>query len=375
MRIAFLLPNFSGGGIARVAAMLSNEWATLGHDVHVATFEHQGAESAYPLDPAIGRHFLGGDRANVSALKFLSVNARRAFRAYRFLERTRPDVLVTHSTEAGIIGTLAGAVGQVPVIIYEANNPTLHREGWKREVLRKVCFKLGRTCVVQTRIAADWYRSHLGIEARIVANPIDLRVFGRPRDAVAQNTIIAVGRLEHQKGFDLLLDAVAALPSSYDDWTLTILGEGSCRPQLEDKIRELALADRVFLPGAVRDVGDWLSKAEIYVHPARFEGLPNSMLEAMASGVCVVATPCGGVSAEVLESGKCGIVCDSTDAVALTRALQAAMDNPMVRSERGALAQAAVRKFSTANVAEIWIEIFQQCSERVSNYTRSVAQP
>src|SRR5690606_3578792 len=104
--------------------------------------------------------------------------------------------------------------------------------------------------------------------------------------------LIAMGRLSPEKGFDLLIRAVALLRRQHPGCSLTILGDGPEREPLEGLAEELGVAEAVSFGGQVRDPAAHLVRGDIFVLPSRFEGFPNALLEAMACGLAVVAADC-----------------------------------------------------------------------------------
>ena len=120
-----------------------------------------------------------------------------------------------------------------------------------------------------------------------------------------RKVLLAVGRLEVEKGFDWLIDAFSALATKYPEWDLVILGEGSLRATLEKQVQTSGLARRVFLPGRVGNVGDWYERANLYVMSSRFEGFGNTLGEAMAYGLPAVSFDC--------ETGPRNIIRHETD--------------------------------------------------------------
>ncbi len=149
----------------------------------------------------------------------------------------------------------------------------------------------------------------------------------------------AVGRLDKQKGFATLIEAMSRLKGT--DLRCVILGEGPERIHLEALIRKHELEKRVWLYGERPDIVAWLSAFDINCLPSLWEGLPNSLLEAMALGLPVVASAVDGVP-EVVENGKTGVLVPAAAPAALAKALKALAEDPPRRAALGAAAHAAV---------------------------------
>jgi len=134
------------------------------------------------------------------------------------------------------------------------------------------------------------------INIKTIPNPINLEKTLQPNTDFIFNEdfIVAAGRLIEEKGFDILIDAFNLLQNDYSNLKLVILGEGPLRSQLETKIRNLNLADKVLLPGRVSNVLAYFNLAKVCVVSSRVEGFPNVLLEMMSQNTKVVSTKCAG---------------------------------------------------------------------------------
>lgn len=154
--------------------------------------------------------------------------------------------------------------------------------------------------------------------------------------------VLYVGRLSPEKNPDGLIAAWrAACDTLPPDWRLVLVGDGPLRDALADRIQAEGLADRVLLAGQRSDVQLWMAAADAYVLPSHFEGLSNTLLEAMASGLPVVATRVSGVG-ELVEANGAGLVVDVGDVTALSDALIQLAGDAGLRDRLGQAGRAAV---------------------------------
>jgi glycosyltransferase involved in cell wall biosynthesis len=161
--------------------------------------------------------------------------------------------------------------------------------------------------------------------------------FGFPSDAFVLG---AVGRLEPQKRFDLLLDAFADIARRDSRLRLLIAGEGSVRHALEEHIASLGLGDRCRLAGHQADIVGVHHALDLFVQSSEYEGTPNVVLEAMALETPIVATDVGGTS-ELCEDGVHGLIVPSRDMPALAKAIETLIADT---DRRGALVSAARKR-------------------------------
>jgi glycosyltransferase involved in cell wall biosynthesis len=186
----------------------------------------------------------------------------------------------------------------------------------------------------------------------VVLNGIDHRRFvrddsrrGRSRAQLGigdgETVIGAVGRLEPQKRFDLLMEAFARLRGSRPDLRLLIVGEGSARPFLEQRHQQLGLGDACRLLGHTSDVPALHHAFDLFVQSSEYEGTPNAVLEAMAMRTPIVATDCGGTS-ELVTDGVHGRIVPPGDVVALATAIEQALRDPASAAAHVAAARARI---------------------------------
>lgn len=171
-------------------------------------------------------------------------------------------------------------------------------------------------------------------------------------------TIIASGRLVHQKGFDLLIKAFAQLGNEFSDWKLVIYGEGKQRKELEQLINKSALNNRVKLPGMVADLTDKLKNASIFVSSSRYEGLPLVTLEAMSLGLLCISSDISG-SNEIIQHQVNGILFKSEDVTALATAISGLINRLDISGEIGLKAQQTASQYHITAVLMKWKELIE----------------
>lgn len=282
----------------------------------------------------------------------------RAFlRLVRLMEREHFQIVHAHSTKAGLLGRLAARLAGVPVVLFTAHGWafTDGRPWWTRWPLVLV-ERLGAALSTKI-ICVSHHDRDLAVRSRIapsgrlvtIRNGADPERFGRRdggrvRHALgirAEPVVTFVGRLAPQKDPVGLLEAFGALSGG----TLMMVGEGPLREAVERRIRETHLKQRVILLDPRPDVAGLLAASDIFVLPSRWEGLPFVIIEAMMSGLPVVATRVGGVP-ELVEDGLTGVLVPPGDPKALEHALARLLSDPRLRRRMGAAGGAkALREF------------------------------
>jgi len=354
VRVAFILAGLDAGGAERIVDLLSRAALAQGWEATIVTFDR-------PADPIFHRY---DDRVRLRRLA-LPVPATRAARLllplrrvralHRLLRAERFDVAVSFLTKINVLALLARFGTATPMIVSERNNPLRQRASFVWRMLLDRLYPGAAAIVMQTERSKACLPSAQRARAVVIPNPM-LAPRPEPRTP-APPTMVAVGRLNEQKGFDLLLDSFAAISGQVADWRLVIFGDGPDRARLEQQIERLGLAGRVALPGASATPAAWIAACDLFVLSSRYEGFPNVLAEAMASGLPVVAFDCDFGPAEMITDDVDGLLVPSEDSGALAAAmLRLASDEPL-RGRLGAAAASGVARFDSGEVNRRWIDL------------------
>ena len=335
--LLFYAPALLDGGAERVWARLASAFAARG-DAVAFVVDFEATQSAPFLSRDVSLEVL--PRGHFQSTRALA----------RLIAERRPDAtlsaLAVANLKHGIAATLAGRRDRAILAYHgfsESEPQLLSRIGYR---LTPLLSRLGAaTVAVSAALRHDLIARFVVPERRVrtIYNPAAPAPFPEPLTAAAlaarPNTIIGLGRLVPDKDFVTLLRAFARL----DDRAarLVILGEGAERPRLEAEMRALGIADRVEMPGFASDVAARLDAARCFVLSSRREAFGLVCVEALAHGLPVVATDCGG-PAEILGAPSHGILGPVGDVAALARGLAAALADPGDPAPR----QARAREFS-----------------------------
>lgn len=260
---------------------------------------------------------------------------------FRLLRRERPDILHASSSKAGVLGRLAAFVAGVPIRIFSVHGWAFAGRSGLASWPYRWADRLVRPLTTVTVCVSEHERT-LGIRAGtcsarrtvVIRNAVDLDGIPRAGHERARPLVVSVGRLRAPKDFLTLARALAALPAG--SFEALIVGDGPDRPALESELRRLGLEDRVRLAGERDDVPDLLASADVFVLSSVSEGLPVSVLEAMAAELPVVASRVGGVP-ELVADGETGFLVPPRDPQALAAALERLVDDGELRRRLGAV--------------------------------------
>ncbi|MGN6431116.1 MAG: glycosyltransferase family 4 protein [Gaiellaceae bacterium] len=285
---------------------------------------------------------------------------------YRLLRRQRPDVLHASSSKAGVIGRLAAVAARVPVRVFTVHGWAFSAHSGAASALYRWADRIaGRattaTICVSQRERADGLRARTCRADRTVVIPNGVEVDAYPQASLesAVPRLIAVGRLAAPKDWSTLLSALTSLDS--EAFTeLAIVGDGPERERVEDELARRSLEGRVRLLGERDDVPRLLAEADVFLLASRSEGLPLSVIEAMAAGLPIVASDVGGLK-ELVRDGETGVLVPPGDPVALAEALRPLLANRELRRRLGRAGRARAKAlFDLSGFRRAHLELYRR---------------
>lgn len=218
---------------------------------------------------------------------------------------------------------------------------------------------LERLVVLTDADKAAWEKAGC-TNVTVIPNPCSLDGQKVSIKSAKSKTILAVGRLHEQKGFDLLLQAWKPIEKTYSDWSLRIVGEGPKRAELEAQIESQSLK-RVVLAGATNNVLDEYEAASIFVLSSRYEGFSLVLAEAMWCGTPCVSFDCPHGPAELLADDR-GWLVPNGDIAELTAQIAYALSHPEEALKRAQKAQSfAQTTYSEAAIMPQWVQLIESC--------------
>jgi len=351
LRLALVIPTMQAGGAERVMSLIARHFDANGHAVAILTLEPAGTKSFYPLPDRVRHLPLGTEGGQTGLVRRLGAHGQRVFRLRGALRAFRPDLVISFCTEMNVLCSLAVLGRGWPLIVSERVDPLMHRPAWPWRLMRRFVYPRAASVVVQSEEMRAYFAPWGTLRLRVIPNPVP------PASTPARNpasTILAVGRLARQKGFDYLLPAFARVAEKFPDWRLRIIGEGGERPRLEQQAAELGVRDRVDLPGLCAEIGVEYAGAKIFALPSRYEGFPNALMEAMAAGLPVVAAQCRGGIAEIIRDGDNGLLFPTGSVLALAEALDRLMGSADLRERLGGQASRVAETYSVPRVMAQW---------------------
>ncbi|MBE6949086.1 MAG: glycosyltransferase family 4 protein [Ruminococcaceae bacterium] len=385
-KIAFFIDSLGGGGAERVVSVLSNELYSREYDIDILMLNRRPV--AYPLPEGItlyiaedmpvtttwgklARKFL--NRCMHLQVRFLNpllrkfgcttypkVNETRMYfyanyaLPYREYLKNNKDCTAFGFLIRSNIAMLMAAKGiSVKTVFCERNNPV--RPDMPRNIMkiRDGIYRCCKAAVFQTEDERAYY-TKLRCESAVIPNPLK-EGLPQPFTGERRHEIVNFCRLNKQKNIPLLIDAFEMLLAEYPDYTLRIYGRGEEKDSLIALTKEKGLEKSVFFEDFASDVHERIRDAAMYVCSSDFEGLSNSMLEALAIGLPCVCTDCHGGGARMMISGhKNGILTPIGDVQALYNGMKEIIENPALAQHLSGEAAKVRDELSIERIADRW---------------------
>jgi glycosyltransferase involved in cell wall biosynthesis len=354
MKIALVISSLGAGGAERVMITLANHLAARGWDVTLLTFAPPGTRPYYAVDERVRLREMDVV-ASARRLRSLRQSLRRIFVLRRALRAIGPDLVISFLAKINIITILATRGLDARLIVSERNNPERQVVNPVWRWLRHRLYGVADCLVTPSRGVLNSLPAAVRARGQVIPKPVDLP--HSPPRRPDSHTLVAVGRMEDQKGFDLLLPAFARIAGNHPDWRLVIWGEGSERRRLEALREGLGLADRVSLPGLTERPGQWVNDTTLFVLSSRFESFGNVITEAMAAGLPIVVTDCPWGPGEIVQHGVDGWLVPPEDVAALAEGLDLLMSDAALRARLAEAARHNVRRFEWERVMAMWDDL------------------
>lgn len=360
LKITFCIPSLGSGGAERVVSILANKFSEYGYEVSIIMLSHMLC--VYPLSENVDIECLEcDDDGNLPYIKRYPLRLKKIRNAVKKLS---PDVVISFMSETNIDVCYALSGMNIPVIVSERNDPAIDPASKIKQLMRKLAYFKPSGFVFQTPDAKAYFSKRIQKKSKIILNPL-AGYLPAPFEEEREKRIVAVGRLNKQKNFPMLIDAFSVFSQKYPEYVLEIYGEGVLEEKLQQYISDKKLNDRVILKGFCKNVHEQTLSAGMFVMSSDFEGMPNALLEAMAIGLPCISTdcPCGGPRM-LIEPYENGILVPVNDTKKMTEAMLYMADHPEQAEKMSKNAVYVRERANVESISEQWMDIVNSCKEK-----------
>ena len=357
MKIAFLIQDISTeGGTERTTCCLAQELARRGHDVTVVSVFRNEPEPHYS---ARGVEFVYLTEDSYTLQDNAAARLRKVWKQRRTLRTCtalqEAEVIICQKIAASFMAWMAGF--GYKAIACEHYRYAMYNAPVRR--LRKWLY--GRMQAVVTLTENDRKAFLQSGLKNVFCIPNMISITPHPYCGEESKRIISVGRLTAQKGYDLLLNAVAMISDEMGDFHVDIYGEGEDRQALENQCRQLGLSKRVHFCGYSAAIESVYAESAFYVMSSRFEGFPMVLLEAASSGLPIVSFDCPEGPAVLLRNGG-GTLVERENVPALAQAILRMIQDPELRTKSHRESAAVIAPYQPEQIGAKWEELFKNLS-------------
>jgi glycosyltransferase involved in cell wall biosynthesis len=362
LKILFVTSSLSAGGAERVASTLCNAWVSRGDSVTLVQTYSKGGESFYKLDSRVDFQCI----STIVGLKSYKGRGyiKRLYALRKLIIDRKPDVVISFMSHVNVATLLAIACTRVPCIICERTDPTMEPIGqfWRNAC--KLLYRYADVVAVQTKVVAIKIKRIYGGLKRVevLPNPFPIIDYVHPFVFTEKDrrVLLSMGRLSEEKRVSCIIDSFAEVADRFPNWELHIYGDGALRKHLIDQIESLGLQSRILMMGQTNAPWTVMSNADAFVIASRFEGFPNTLLEAMGIGLACISTDCPSGPRDITRDGIDARLVAVDDFLDMQAAMAEFMGDDELRLDYGRRARCSILgRYSLDLVLSRWDSVFR----------------
>lgn len=370
MKIVVILPGLSMGGAERVAVSLSN-WMAKNKNDEVYLINMGYDTKNFEFNEKLKVYHKEYDTTNIKGFKPIVLIKKLKLKIKYILDilnSIKPDVIFGMLYLPIYFVWLYKIKNKDVVLIgSERANPNIKNIPLSVKINAKICPMLCDNYIFQTERVKNMFSKKTKNKGVVIPNAVSNPYISEIEETKRSKVISNMGRLEDQKGQDVLIKAFNKVHQKYPEYKLIIYGEGSKEEELRKLITKLKLENNVILAGKTPKAILEINKSEIFVFTSRYEGMPNALLEAMACGLPCIATNCVAGPSEIIENGKNGILVEVDDIEQITQKIIYLIENKEIANKMGNEAKKVLINYSVDNIFTKYYNFFCEVARKKRN--------
>lgn len=351
-KIMFVCQSLGSGGAERVVSVLSDTLAESEYEIYILALN--STARAYEVDERV--HVIFPENR---LMKGIAGKLQRIKTIRREIIRNKIDVVIAFSHYNAMFAVIATKGLKIKVIGSERNDPGQLKKRRIVDALRRILYRKLDSLVCQTEEAKAYFPKNIQKKSVVILNPISNNL-PKSYNGEREKRIVTFCRLEPQKNIPMLIDAFGLLSENHPEYVLEIYGEGSEKENILKYIAEKKVNDKVLVRPFMKNIHEQVVNAAMFVLTSNYEGLSNSMIEAMAIGLPTIVTdcPCGGART-VIKNGFNGLLVPVGDTHATFRAMQLLIEEPKKSEELSRNGAKIKNSLDKEKIAEQWIAVIE----------------
>lgn len=333
MKIIFYVGSLTKGGAQRVIINLTESLLEKGYGITIVTTVKERDE--YELPKGAKRKISDLTEKEINKSRLINLGSRLK-KLRRIWKEEKPDLIVSFIGKNNFMAILTSFGLKIPVVVSVRGEPTEEYYTGLLRFLARYLFRAVSGIILQTEDSKKFFPKKTLEKAVVLPNPLNPLFLEEQYQREPKKKIVLVGRIDKNKNQRMAIRAFSKISSDFPDYWMEIWGDGEDREVLTELIKDLGMEEKIFLCGVTNEVKEKMKTASLYLLTSNTEGMPNSLMEAMALGLPVISTdcPCGGPK-ELIQNGKNGLLVPVGDEEAMAKAMKQVLKNKELREELG----------------------------------------
>lgn len=341
-KIVFVIPNMTGGGTERVISLLSNEYVKMGYEVAIMQFA--GYEKAYELNEQIEDFSIATQSKGNPLIWF-----KRILDMRKYFKQNEGGYIFAFCVMGAVFSVISTLGLKNYILVGERNNP----ESCNMPRLRNWAYHRANKITFQTEYGITYFDKKIAKKAVVIPNPIDESQIPERFEGTRKKWVCTVGRLHKQKNQKLLLEAFREFQQQFPEYELHVFGQGELQEELKQQADTLGISSKVVWHGFCANVKEEIKDSRMFVLSSDYEGISNSMLEAIAIGVPTITTDCPIYGARCyIQNEVSGILTPVGDRKALVEAMVKVAEDDEFAEKLSVNGSAIRNQYSVTGIAK-----------------------
>jgi len=364
-KICFVAPSLGRGGAERVVTTLAEHFHKSAYDLVLVTSRR--VEDEYVLSFPLKRRLLEEEIAGTAQILpgVLGRMAKRVKGLKRIFKEEQPDIVVSFLGKMNIYTMLSRSAlkPDAKIFLSVRSDPNQEYRGAVDRFLANSLFPKATGVILQTEDARAFFKPAVKAKCTVLPNVLSEEFMEPIAEGERRKEIVMVGRLDANKNHEMVIRAFAKVLPEHPDYKLVIYGDGlpdetNTRPALEKLAKTLKIDEKIVFMGRQSGIHDKIKHSAIFVLASGYEGMPNALLEAMATGLCCISTDCPiGGPRSVIHDHENGVLIPVGDESALEATLLEVMGDETLQRQLGTEAHKLAEELSPERVCRSWAEV------------------